>query len=206
MPLVLAIEPDLRQAAIVKRIVREKVLADVAVVDSRDAALEAIRLADAGRAPDQRAAVAARRGRADRAPAHARQRRPPADPHDPAARLGARTRRGARVGRAAVGVPQKEEEGTGGRAVGVRSRHVRGGDPLLPAARRGKEARAPRRTGAGRVPRITSGVPRSRRRPPRPSWIRSPAESAPSSSSSWASPFEWKPSSASRGESRIPDR
>jgi CheY-like chemotaxis protein len=42
-PLVLAIEPDVRQAAIVKRIVREKVLADVAVVDSRDAALEAMR-------------------------------------------------------------------------------------------------------------------------------------------------------------------
>jgi CheY-like chemotaxis protein len=42
-PLVLAIEPDLRQAAIVKRIVREKVRADVAVVDSRDAALEAMR-------------------------------------------------------------------------------------------------------------------------------------------------------------------
>jgi CheY-like chemotaxis protein len=43
MALVLAIEPDLRQAAIVKRIVREKVMADVAVVDSRDAALEAMR-------------------------------------------------------------------------------------------------------------------------------------------------------------------
>jgi hypothetical protein len=42
-PLVLAIEPDLRQAAIVKRIVREKVMADVAVVDSRDAAIEAMR-------------------------------------------------------------------------------------------------------------------------------------------------------------------
>ena len=42
-PLVLAIEPDLRQAAIVKRIVREKVLADVTVVDSRDAALDAMR-------------------------------------------------------------------------------------------------------------------------------------------------------------------
>jgi CheY-like chemotaxis protein len=42
-PLVLALEPDLRQAAIVKRIVREKVLAEVAVVDSRDAALEAMR-------------------------------------------------------------------------------------------------------------------------------------------------------------------
>ena len=42
-PLVLAIEPDLRQAAIVKRIVREKALADVAVVDSLAAAIEAIR-------------------------------------------------------------------------------------------------------------------------------------------------------------------
>src|ERR671912_55824 len=42
-PLVLAIEPDLRQAAIVKRIVREKALADVTVVDSRDAAIEAMR-------------------------------------------------------------------------------------------------------------------------------------------------------------------
>ena len=44
-PLVLAIEPDLRQAAIVKRIVREKVLADVTVVDSRENALEAMRSA-----------------------------------------------------------------------------------------------------------------------------------------------------------------
>ena len=42
-PLVLAIEPDLRQAAIVKRIIREKVLADVAVVDSREAAMDAMR-------------------------------------------------------------------------------------------------------------------------------------------------------------------
>jgi hypothetical protein len=42
-PLVLAIEPDLRQAAIVKRIVREKALADVVVVDSLDAAMEAMR-------------------------------------------------------------------------------------------------------------------------------------------------------------------
>ena len=42
-PLVLAIEPDLRQAAIVKRIVREQALADVAVVDSRDAAIEMMR-------------------------------------------------------------------------------------------------------------------------------------------------------------------
>ncbi len=44
-PLVLAIEPDLRQAAIIKRIVREKALADIAVVDSLDAAIEAMRTA-----------------------------------------------------------------------------------------------------------------------------------------------------------------
>ena len=42
-PLVLAIEPDLRQAAILKRIVRDKGIADVTVVDSRDAAIEAMR-------------------------------------------------------------------------------------------------------------------------------------------------------------------
>ena len=43
MALVLAIEPDLRQAAILKRIVKEQVKADLVVVDSRDAAMEAIR-------------------------------------------------------------------------------------------------------------------------------------------------------------------
>jgi CheY-like chemotaxis protein len=43
MPIVLAIEPDLRQAAIIKRIVRDRIHADVVVVDSRDAALDAIR-------------------------------------------------------------------------------------------------------------------------------------------------------------------
>lgn len=42
MPLVLAIEPDLRQAAILKRVVRDKVHADLAVVDSRDAAVAAL--------------------------------------------------------------------------------------------------------------------------------------------------------------------
>jgi hypothetical protein len=42
MALVLAIEPDLRQAAILKRIVREKVRAQLVLVDSRDAAISAI--------------------------------------------------------------------------------------------------------------------------------------------------------------------
>jgi hypothetical protein len=41
--LVLAIEPDLRQAEILKRIVHEKVKAEVVIVDSRDAAMEAMR-------------------------------------------------------------------------------------------------------------------------------------------------------------------
>ena len=45
MALVLAIEPDLRQAEILTRIVREKVKADVVIVDSRDAAMEAMRTA-----------------------------------------------------------------------------------------------------------------------------------------------------------------
>ena len=43
MSLVLAIEPDSRQAAILKRVIREKVRADFVHVDSRDAAMAAIR-------------------------------------------------------------------------------------------------------------------------------------------------------------------
>ena len=43
MALVLAIEPDQRQAAIVKRVVKDKVQAEVVVVDSRDGAIDAIR-------------------------------------------------------------------------------------------------------------------------------------------------------------------
>ena len=42
MSLVLAIEPDHRQATILKRIVREHVRADLVLVDSRDAAVAAI--------------------------------------------------------------------------------------------------------------------------------------------------------------------
>jgi len=45
LPLVLAIEPDSRQAAIVKRVVKERVQAEVVVVDSRDAAIAALNAA-----------------------------------------------------------------------------------------------------------------------------------------------------------------
>ena len=48
MALVLAIEPDSRQASILKRVIREGVHAELVVVDSRDAAVAAI----AARVPD----------------------------------------------------------------------------------------------------------------------------------------------------------
>lgn len=48
MPLVLALEPDLRQAAILKRVIRQEVRAELVLVDSRDAALAAL----SARVPD----------------------------------------------------------------------------------------------------------------------------------------------------------
>ncbi len=43
MPLILAIEPDPKQAATLKRLVRERVRADLVLDDSKDAALAAFR-------------------------------------------------------------------------------------------------------------------------------------------------------------------
>ena len=48
MALVLAIEPDLRQAGILKRVIRERVHAELVLVDSRDAAIAAL----SARVPD----------------------------------------------------------------------------------------------------------------------------------------------------------
>jgi hypothetical protein len=42
MPLVLALEPDLRQAAIIKRVIQQRVRADLVLVESRDAAIAAL--------------------------------------------------------------------------------------------------------------------------------------------------------------------
>ena len=42
VPLVLALEPDLRQATILKRVIRDSVHADLIVVDSRDATITAV--------------------------------------------------------------------------------------------------------------------------------------------------------------------
>jgi CheY-like chemotaxis protein len=46
--LILALEPDLRQATILKRVIRDRVKADLIVVDSRDAAVSAV----SARVPD----------------------------------------------------------------------------------------------------------------------------------------------------------
>jgi CheY-like chemotaxis protein len=42
VPLVLALEPDLRQATILKRMIRDRVHAELVVVDSRDEAISAV--------------------------------------------------------------------------------------------------------------------------------------------------------------------
>ena len=42
VPSILALEPDVRQASILKRILRDRVHADLIVVDSRDAAVAAV--------------------------------------------------------------------------------------------------------------------------------------------------------------------
>jgi CheY-like chemotaxis protein len=48
VPLILALEPDVRQATIMKRMIRDRVHAELIVVDSRDGAVSAIN----GRVPD----------------------------------------------------------------------------------------------------------------------------------------------------------
>ena len=194
MPLVLAIEPDLRQAAIVKRIVREKVLADVAVVDSPDAALEAIRTS----APDVLLISALLSPRdEDELIAHLRTL-------DNAGHLQTHT------------IPQLAS------TLGPGQRHASGG--LLSAFRRKKkdpeaapsgcdpdifaeEIRSYLQRAAEKKRELLDGVahvdPEDHAwRAAQPNKADSsvtepepPDETEPSSSSSWASPFEWKPSS-----------
>ena len=173
-PLVLAIEPDLRQAAIVKRIVREKVLADVAVVDSRDAALEAMRTTHAGRPAPERADVAARRGRADRAPAHARATRTTCRPtrsrSSPRRSSPARSRG---VARAAVGVPPQEGTARPRRRAAIRicsrkrSASSCSAPPTRSASGPDSEPRRARHAAVGAPRRHADGRGTRRRRPAR---------------------------------------
>lgn len=191
-PLVLAIEPDLRQAAIVKRIVREKALADVIVVDSRDAAIEAIRTS----MPDVLLLSALLSPRdEDELIAHLRTL-------ENAAHLQTHT------------IPQLASTLDGGE-----DRSSRG---LLSAFRRKKEAAPVggcdpdlfaeeirsylvQAANKKREPQSVPFVPPvSRREPGFSEFASSAAEATPheaedaaATGSSWASPFEWKPASSS---------
>jgi hypothetical protein len=196
VPLVLAIEPDLRQAAIVKRIVREKVLADVAVVDSRDAALEAIRLA----MPDVLliSALLSPRDEAELI-AHLRTL-------DNAGHLQAHT-----IPQLASALGPGEERSSGGLLSAFRRKKKKepdaplsGCDPDMFAEeirsylQRAAETMRERLDGhvqpahhdhVWRAAEPQKGVTAAEPEPV--------ADSAPVSGSSWASPFEWKPSNPS---------
>lgn len=193
LPLVLAIEPDLRQAAIVKRVVKERVQAEIVVVDSRDAAIEAIRMA----MPDVLLVSALLS---------------PRDEDDLMAHL--RTLEGAAhlqthtIPQLASALGRGESDGGGGLFSAFRRRKSSnsapaGCDPDLFAneirvfVQRAEEKKreaaetpviAPRPFGALRAVDAPAAPPRE--------------ESAPASNASWASPFEWRPSNPS---SFIPD-
>lgn len=207
MALVLAIEPDLRQAAIVKRIVREKALAEVAVVDSRDAALEAIRLA----MPDVLLISALLSPRdEDELIAHLRTL-------DNADHLQTHT-----IPQLASALRPGEERGSGGLLSAFRRKKkapepAAGCDPDIFAEeirsylQRAAEKKRERSEGEGRQ---DSEEHTWRAAQPQKAVATEPepaAEPDASSASSWASPFEWKPASSSPSpvvaplESVIPD-
>ena len=188
-PLVLAIEPDLRQAAIVKRIVREKALADVIVVDSRDAAIEAVRTC----MPDVLLLSALLSPRdEDELIAHLRTL-------DNAAHLQTHT-----IPQLASTLDAGEERSSRGLLSAFRRKKgaapVAGCDPDLFA----EEIRSYLAQAASkkREPQSAPFVPPvSRREQSAPDAVEASAhhesEEASTPGSSWASPFEWKPASSS---------
>jgi hypothetical protein len=186
LPLVLAIEPDLRQAAIVKRVVKERVQAEIVVVDSRDAAIAAIRTA----IPDVLLVSALLS---------------PRDEDDLMAHL--RALEGATHLQTHT-IPQLastlggDNGGRGGLLSAFRRKKAEstpaGCDPDLFAdeirmfVKRAEE----KKREAAEAGTVTSVRPRIQRP------VEAPAaapkeESAPVAGSSWASPFEWRPSNAS---------
>jgi CheY-like chemotaxis protein len=203
VPLVLAIEPDLRQAAIVKRIVREKALADVTVVDSRETAIEAIRHA----MPDVLLISALLS---------------PRDEHELIAHLRTLDDGGHlqthTIPQLASALGGGEERASGGLLSAFRRKKKKepeaspsGCDPDMFAEeirsylQRAAEMRRERIDG-----QVKQGSQDHVWRAAQPQKAAAfvvdpePEESAPSSSSSWASPFEWKPSSAAAANPSSP--
>ena len=186
-PLVLAIEPDLHQAAIVKRIVREKVLADVTVVDSRENALEAMRSA----MPDVLLVSALLSPRdEDELIAHLRTL-------EAAEHLQTHT-----IPQLASSIgPDAEDEPRGLLSAFRRKKKATstaGCDPDLFA----EEIRAFLQRAADKKRELKEAREATQQEgyvaPSRPvvASVQAPLDTAAESTSSWASPFEWKPASA----------
>ena len=191
-PLVLAIEPDFRQAAIVKRIVKEKALADITVVDSRDAAIEAMRTA----MPDVLLLSALLSPRdEDELMAHLKTL-------DHAAHLQTHT-----IPQLASTLNGGDEGASRGLLSAFRRKKeastVPGCDPELFA----EEIRTYLQHAADKKQRLEQmpamSTPKAADKSSAPAHAAaSESEDAPGSDSAWASPFEWKPASASKRSSR----
>ena len=194
-PLVLAIEPDLRQAAIVKRIVREKALAEIAVVDSRDAAIETMRTC----MPDVLLLSALMSPRdEDELMAHLRTL-------DNAAHLQTHT-----IPQLASSLGPGEERGSGGLFSAFRRKKdkdvapVAGCDPEMFADEiRVYLQRAADKKRLQQAEHFVAPDMRRSASKAAPAAADEHDESAPAAeSSSWSSPFEWKPSSGSSRKTR----
>ena len=195
--LVLAIEPDLRQAAIVKRIVKEKALADVIVVDSRDAAIEAMRTS----MPDVLLLSALLSPRdEDELMTHLRTL-------DHAGHLQTHT-----IPQLASSLGSGEERGSRGLLSAFRRKkeaaQVEGCDPDLfadeirlylqqAADKRHQLQSMPQRAPVRRADPAAAGAESSQ--------TTAETEEAGAPDSAWASPFEWKPAGSSSRKSRARD-
>ena len=194
-PLVLAIEPDLRQAAIVKRIVREKVLADVAVVDSREAAMDAMRttipdvlLLSALMSPRDEDELIAHLRTLDHAD-HLQTHTIP----QLASTLNPIESRGPRGLLAAFRRKKEPESAPSGCDPELFAEEIR---MFLQQAADKKRERANARPDAAPAD-TTWRVAHAQKAAAPVAGAEVVAEAESSASSSWASPFEWKPSSAS---------
>jgi hypothetical protein len=201
MPIVLAIEPDLRQATVLKRVIKEHVGAELTVVDSRDAALAAI----AERVPDVILLTALLSPR-DEEELFSRLRATPGAEH-------VQTHTIPQL--ASAEMPPDDRGGMGVlgklRRKKTEPKPIPGCDPRLFAEevvtflQRAAELKA---AGASR-PREDIRAPAQQREAAGAEIAREASHDEGAIGSSWASPFEWRPSShdgrASRARTHAPE-
>jgi CheY-like chemotaxis protein len=202
VPLVLALEPDLRQATILKRMIRDRVHAELVVVDSRDEAISAV---DA-RLPDVILFTAL------------------LSPRDEAEIIShLRTLAGAEhvqthtIPQLASATPDGEEEapqgGLFGRLRRKKAEPIPGCDPLAFADEIGTfiaraadmklmAAASPVSASAKAAAKASAPPPQQKRQSPAAGEFADDdaetADGAPAAESAWADPFAWRPSSSSR--------